>query len=226
MELTNDVSDNLRQIAPRRSEQVYAELKDQLLQAGIRPGERLYESSVAERFNASRTPVREALMQLEKEKLIERDGRAYVVRKMTEDDLTQLYEARLCIETQTIRSAIDKITPDDIDELKRHIELMWKAIETADVERFNKIDSQFHLHIAALSGNRVLYGMLVGVHEQVMMIRNIAVREILNLTSANEEHARIVDAIARKNVEAAVAELKAHLVLTNVVKLFEIKAQK
>ncbi|WP_233838916.1 GntR family transcriptional regulator [Paraburkholderia sp. ZP32-5] len=209
-----------RPVVPRRSEGVFEQLKQSLLSARIKPGERLYESGIAEQFGASRTPVREALMRLQEERLLERDGRAYVVRQMSYDDLLQLYEARECLECQTCIKAIAYLQQEDIERLQERIDHMAKMIRRRNVDEFNRLDSEFHLDIARISRNQVLYEMLTGVHERVTMIRNLFARNLPRLISANEEHQRILDAMARRNPEIAVAEMRAHLVTTHLASAF------
>lgn len=202
----------------RLGQEVYGELKELLLTAAVAPGERLYESGVAERFGASRTPVREALMQLQKERLLEREGRAYVVRRITHDDLMALYEARECLECRMVAMAARRRTDGDVDVLRGLVARMDGLMAQGEVGAFNSVDLAFHLEIARMSGNAVMMEMLASLHDRIRMVRSALIRGAEGMALANADHRRILSAIERGTPEIAAAEMREHLGTANLAK--------
>src|SRR5687768_15923867 len=101
-------------------ERVYELLREHLRSGGVRWGESLREATLAARLGVSRTPVREALARLASEGLVEAHGRSFTVPALTEDDLQDIYELRLLLETEALRQAASRSDGDQqVGQIKR-----------------------------------------------------------------------------------------------------------
>lgn len=195
----------------RLSDDVYVEIKKKILSASIINGERLYETVVAQDFAASRTPVREALMRLLEEGLLERQGRAYTVREISPAEMIDLYTVRQQLESLSVSIASTRMDEARMRKLEEYILLMGNALSNKDKLRFNSIDSDFHMLIAESTENRNLIDILFGIHEKVRLVRNSLAEFIERLPGANEEHSLILNALKRREPRVASAEMDAHI---------------
>jgi len=195
----------------RRSDAVYAALKAEILDGDLPLGVRLYEVTVAERFDASRTPVREALMRLQADGLIERQGRAYRLRSTPIDLVRQLFQAREALESLAIEQAIGRQSPEGIAELERLVDEMKVALDARDNKRFNRLDVDFHRTIARIAGNEFVSAMLGEIYDKVLMVRNYLFPERQRQIDADAEHRRILEAFRRGDAAIGVAEIRFHL---------------
>ena len=109
---------------PTIREEVYKYLREKVLAGEVGPGDRLIETKLAEEINTSRTPVREALHKLEMERLIRSIPRVgYVVRDITEEEVEEICEIRLALETLAVKWASAKITSKEVKRLEKIIAL-------------------------------------------------------------------------------------------------------
>lgn len=196
---------------PRLSDDVYAAIKKRILSALIVHGERLYETVVAEEFAASRTPVREALMRLLEEGLVERNGRAYTVRELSVDEFLDIYVVRQRLESLSVSLAAVKITEVQLQEMGDLVSAMDEAVRSSDKLQFNLLDSQFHMAIAECAGNHTLVDTLFKIHEKVRLVRNSMSEFVSRLPLANDEHELILKALSRREPLVAAAEMDAHI---------------
>lgn len=195
----------------RRSQTLLERLKEDIVSIQIKAGERLYERNVAERYKTSRTPAREALMRLLEDGLVHRQGRAYVVESLSMDLIEQLYDARECLETRAIAGVVAHMNRNNMATLQSSVAEMHATVASSDVYAFNRIDSQFHLHLARMSGNRFLYAQIASLHDRVRMIRNGYFLSKERQLSAHAEHIRILAALERGDVGVAQAEMRSHI---------------
>ncbi|WP_337132725.1 GntR family transcriptional regulator [Mesorhizobium sp. Cs1321R2N1] len=195
----------------RLSADVYSRLKEGILSASLKSDERLYETTVAESFGGSRTPVREALLRLLEEGLLVRQGRAYVVSRISVSEMIDIYRVRQSLECLSASIVTETITDAQLGELKAMIEAMRIAAGRGDGSTFNLLDSEFHLAIAKSTGNEVLIGILTKLHERVLLVRNSVERFLLRLENANQEHEAIYNAIRRRQSTIAAAEMNLHI---------------
>src|ERR1043166_6774981 len=101
---------------------IYAALRAKILDGTLQPGARLREIPLAEEFGVSRTPVREALMRLESDGLARRDGRSLVVHAVSAEELIQVYDLRITLESEAAAQAADRRTAVDLASL----EALWE----------------------------------------------------------------------------------------------------
>lgn len=138
-------------------ERVYDLLRDYLRSGKVTWGEPLREAALAARLGVSRTPVREALARLASEGFIEAHGRSFTVPSLTSEDLDDIYDLRLLLETEAVRQAAARSDPDrGIAKVRRALEQTRAAYERGDAEGFIAANSRFRSAWLAMVRNRRL----------------------------------------------------------------------
>jgi GntR family transcriptional regulator of gluconate operon len=193
-------------------ERVAATMRRAIVLGEFAPGDRLKEPFLAERFGVSRLPIREAITQLEREGLVRSEPRrgAYVIG-VTQQDIADIYECRLTLETLGIQRTATRISPNEVAELYRDIEVMEDGVASGRMEAFAASDMAFHRALIVLSGNRALssaWEPLAPLIETTLGIANASVDDI---SKAVAGHRPIVRALEEHDVEGAKALLHEHL---------------
>lgn len=191
--------------------QVYTRLKQEILRTDIPAGSVLQESELALKYGCSRTPAREAMRRLVQEGLAVRDGRMYRVRRFTPPEVRDLYEVREGLEIMAIRLAIERARESELATLQDHLVRQKKVMQQRDKWAFNQLDTEFHLFIASLTQNVLLLNELTFIHDRVMLVRELELSREQGMRNALEDHSRIVDAVIRRDVQAAEAEMRYHV---------------
>ena len=174
-----------------------------------RPGDRLVESELAERFGVSRTPIREALQRLETQSLLSRDGRSLIVASLDHNQLAELYVVRAELEGLAARLAAQHATAEEIRVLKDMVAADRKLV--GDPGALSRANRRFHKQIHLASHNRFLVQQLDLVHRSMALLATTSLAVEGRGKAALAEHGAIVDAISARNGAAAEAALKAHI---------------
>ncbi|RQP05006.1 MAG: GntR family transcriptional regulator [Paracoccus sp. BP8] len=184
-----------------------------------RPGDRLVESELAERFGVSRTPVREALQRLETQSMLKRDGRSLIVATLDHNQLAELYTVRAELEALAARLAARHATPEEVRVLASMVE-DDRAI-LGDPQALARANRRFHHQIHLASHNRYLVQQLDLVHRSMALMARTSLaaqgRDVVTL----DEHQAIVDAIAAHDGAAAEQALRHHISMAFETRLKE-----
>ncbi|TBN39998.1 GntR family transcriptional regulator [Paracoccus subflavus] len=180
------------------------------IEAGTyRPGDRLVESELAERFGVSRTPVREALQRLETQAMLVRDGRSLIVASLDHNQLAELYTVRAELEALAARLAARHATPEEVRVLAQMVSDDQRAVH--DPEALARANKRFHHQIHLASHNRYLVQQLDLVHRSMALMARTSLAAEGRGETALAEHKRIVDAIAAGDGTAADRALRQHI---------------
>ena len=174
-----------------------------------RPGDRLVESELAERFGVSRTPIREALQRLETQSLLARDGRSLIVASLDHNQLAELYAVRTELEGLAARLAAQHAAPEEVRVLREMVE--EDAALLGDPDALSRANRRFHKQIHLASHNRFLVQQLDLVHRSMALMATTSLAAEGRGETALAEHREIVDAIERGDGDAAYAALKRHI---------------
>jgi DNA-binding GntR family transcriptional regulator len=178
-------------------------------QGEFRPGDRLVESELAERFGVSRTPIREALQRLETQAVLARDGRSLVVSSLDHDQLGELYVVRAELEGLAARLAAQHAAPEEVRVLW---DMVRKDREIVDrPELLARANRRFHRQIHLASHNRYLVQQLEMVHRSMALLASTSLAAEGRGAQALEEHEQIVRAIEARDGEAAEAATRTHI---------------
>lgn len=184
-----------------------------------RPGDRLVESELAERFGVSRTPVREALQRLETQSMLTRDGRSLIVATLDHNQLAELYTVRTELEALAARLAARHATPEEVRVLGQMVEDDHSVVD--DPQALSRANRRFHHQIHLASHNRYLVQQLDIVHRTMaLMARTSLAAEGRGLRSL-AEHREIVEAIASGDGDAAEKALRHHISTAFETRLME-----
>lgn len=176
-----------------------------------KPGDRLVESELADRFAVSRTPIREALQRLETQRMLTRDGRSLVVASLDHNQLAELYEVRAELEGLAAQLAAQHATPEEVRVLNDMIASDRALID--DPDRLSRANRRFHKQIHLASRNRYLISQLEMVHRSMALLTTTSLAVEGRSEMALNEHEAIVKAIEQRDGEAANKALKSHLSL-------------
>ena len=186
---------------------------DMILQAidvGIyKPGDRLVESDLAERFGVSRTPIREALQRLETQSLLSRDGRSLIVASLDHSEMAELYVVRSELEGLAARLAARHAADEEIKVLQGLVDEDRALID--DPAALARANRRFHRQVHLASHNRFLVQQLDLVYRSMALMATTSLAAQGRGERALAEHQAIVDAISARDEDAAYAALKSHI---------------
>ncbi|WP_328337875.1 GntR family transcriptional regulator [Streptomyces violaceus] len=189
-------------------ERVTSELRQEIIAGGLRPGDRLVERELAERFGVSRVPVREAIRALVTEGFVHFETpRRTVVRRLTPTDVKELFELREALEVYAAGLAAARATPEDLAEVQELLDRAAAATEAEDAEVITDVNSRLHDRIVAMAGNSLLTEALEPVAGRLrwMTRRNEEWPQLL------VEHRELYEAIASGDPDRARAHALTHV---------------
>ena len=187
----------------------YALILDAIDVGVYKPGDRLVESELAERFGMSRTPIREALQRLETQSLLERDGRSLIVASLNHNQLAELYIVRCELEGLAARLAAKHATDEEIRVLRAMVDEDSGLLD--DPKALARANRRFHKQVHLASHNSFLVQQLDLVHRSMALMATTSLAIEGRGTAALDEHRAIVEAIAAHDGDAAYAALKSHI---------------
>jgi DNA-binding GntR family transcriptional regulator len=197
---------------PSLTESVANELRDGISSGRLKPGERLVEADLAAQMGISRAPVREALRQLEFEGLVEgRPRRGYVVRQMSAAELSELYDLRVLLEPVLARSAAERVTPDDLADLRRIVDRMHDAARNQRWADVAQADREFHIQVGHLSDRPLTAQIFDHLHEQVRRFTELMTTSYTDIAQMADEHETLLAALASGDPDRAGEEMRLHL---------------
>ena len=174
-----------------------------------KPGDRLVESELADRFGVSRTPVREALQRLETQSLLTRDGRSLIVASLDHTQLSELYVVRGELEGLAARLASRHAAPEEVRVLRDMLEADKALIN--DPNALSRANRRFHKQIHLASHNRFLVQQLDLVHRSMALLATTSISAEGRGADTLAEHENIVAAIEAGDGDAAYVALRNHI---------------
>lgn len=203
---------------------VFQTLRQAILKGELQPGERLMEIKLAERLGVSRTPIREAIRKLELEGLvvmIPRKGAA--VANITEKDTKDVLEVRRTLEMFAVEVACDRITEEQLEELKEAAKAFEASKGSMDVIRIAETDMKFHEIIYEATQNDRLVQMLNNLRENMYRYRIEYLKDPNYYDSLVGEHREILKAIETNDKESARVRMRDHIDNQQLVVISKIR---
>ncbi|HEX4831964.1 MAG TPA: GntR family transcriptional regulator [Trebonia sp.] len=185
----------------------YDRLRSEILDGAFDPGAVLLETALSARYGVSRTPVREALARLAQDGLIERSARGFRIPKRDPEEIVGIYEARIALETRSAELAAARRTDFD---LARMTHLLDERKTATDPERSGPLNARWHDAMRVAAHSETITGLLARVDSLLLLYRPRVVTPAPRDDSL-EEHARILDAIARGDAATAGTVMADHL---------------
>jgi DNA-binding GntR family transcriptional regulator len=187
---------------------LHTRLRDAILSLELAPGQSLSERGLEPTFGGSRTPIRAALMRLEAEGLVRRDGRGWLVAPIDLDELAALAEYREILETAIVRLAVERASDTDLVALAELVEAPGGESSPDDSVGTG---TSFHRELAVLSANEFLVTALQGTLTRLYRTRWLEVRSPASRERARREHRNIVGALRAHDSVGAELAIVAHL---------------
>ena len=187
------------------AERAYADIKKRILNNELPAGHQLMESEVADLLQISRTPVREAIMRLEAEGLVEvRPRHGMKVKPISVSDMREIYALLTGLEsTAAWQSAGRDHSAGEINGLRQSVKKMDQALKAKDLAAWAQADEDFHRLLVSMSGNKRLIQLVDRFMDQVHRVRMLTLRLRPMPVDSNKDHAKVVAAIEAKDAATA-----------------------
>ena len=183
------------------SQPLYERVKHDIVAGTLAPGAPLVETLLAERYAVSRTPIREALRQLERDGLVERVGRSMRVRYFTPEQIYEIYEVRGILEGAAARAAAERHTAFDADRLRDLLERLEGG--ELDVERRMELNRAFHAAIWRAGHNSILIEQIERLYVTSIGHMSTTLADESRWRDSIDEHRRLLAAIVDGDGEEA-----------------------
>lgn len=194
------------------STKIFNILREDILNGRYREGSKLIESKLAKELQVSRTPVREALKQLELEGIVENiPNRGAIVLGISQQDIEDIYTIRNSIEGIAAKWAVERMTEEELEELKEIYDLMDFYVQKNDIEGFAQLNIEFHESIYRATKSRYLEQVLKGLQYYMKRTRMKALQVEGRIQKSQMEHKEILDAFIHRDPEKAQEALTRHL---------------
>jgi len=194
---------------------VYNTIREKILSGYYKENEELKETAVASELGVSRTPVREALRQLELEGLVSIiPNKGAYVTGITKKDIHDIYIIRSYLEGLCAKWACENITEAEIEALEEILYLSDFHASRGHYDQMVELDNKFHELIYKASGSKILNHVLSDFHQYVERVRKITLSMPYRAEKSSKEHAAIVEAIKKRDGELAETLANEHIMNT------------
>lgn len=192
--------------------QVFHAIREDILKGRYQENDELREATLGKELGVSRTPVREALRQLELEGLVKIiPNRGAFVTGISEKDVRDIYMIRSVLEGLCVQMAAEHMTKERIDELEEVLVLAEYYLEKGNMEQLTELDGKFHQILYEASESRILEHVLSDFHKYVQLARRNSVKTESRAQKSIEEHREILEALKENDAEKAEKLANTHI---------------
>jgi len=196
---------------PTAQEAVLAELRRSIITGDLRPGEQVRQDALADRYGVSRVPLREALKILEGEgQVIYRPHRGYFVAELDVDDLREVYRIRDLLESEAVRTAVPRLTEDDLQRLSDAATDVDRADALGDLAAMTAANRRFHFTLIEAAGMPRLARLTRILWDATDAYRSVYYADTAHRRVVHDEHHAVIKAIRAGETEEAVRLLRDH----------------
>jgi DNA-binding GntR family transcriptional regulator len=199
-----------------RAEYAYNKLRDAIRSNGLQPGQRLKEAELADRFQISRTPIREALSRLMLEGLVQLTARGASVASLTNQQVREVYYLREILEGAAAQLAAAKITSAELETMREFVEAFATDISAQEAARLNEL---FHQAILDAAHNGYLTQALIRLSDTLHLLPGTTFQEEGRIAEALEEHRNILNALEARDGAAAEQTARLHIRRAGIIRL-------
>jgi len=204
----------------------YEEIKAAILESRLKSGDMLRESSIADQLGISKTPVREAFLKLKEEGLVELlPYRGAMVTRYDIDDIREIFEIRVMLESECVRWAASEGDEHVINELAANVAETESAMARDDVEEVVRLFDEFDAILFARLDNQRLLGLVDNLQVHLKRIGKVTTEIPGRLRRSLDQHRKIVKAVASGDPDAAQREMRNHITSVLVDGLAHLKEQ-
>lgn len=190
----------------------YEALRDSILNGHLKSGELYSEMALAGELGISRTPVREALLELSVQGLVTfLPRKGVIINHFTERDVEEIFEVRIAIELAVVEMLARKCKPADLSKIEHTLIDQRKAARYNDYSLFLQADRDFHTHLSRLSNNRRLIAILDNIRDIVHLMGLQALAQEGRLDEVIVEHEQIIQTLKQLQPDKAREQMERHL---------------
>jgi DNA-binding GntR family transcriptional regulator len=202
---------SLRQRKPL-GQMVYENLRQAIVRGGIAPGTRLVENQIAEAQGISRTPVREAIHKLERERFVERLAHGGLrVLGLSPQDIIETFGIRSVLEGYAARLAALNYQVDDLEPLEAKIDEFQRLLEKKQLKNLPEVNTQFHDLLYTLCRSPRLIAMIYALRDHIYRYRQIILKDERQARTSNEDHRLMLQHIRRRDAERVEQLVREHI---------------
>ncbi|WP_257215751.1 GntR family transcriptional regulator [Fredinandcohnia onubensis] len=187
-------------------------LRNEIIKGNIKPGQKLLEKELCEQLGVSRTPLREAIRNLEVEGLIESiPNKGSRVRTMTIQDIKNVYELRIELEALATKKSVPYLIKEDLDSLFSIQEMLKTATKKATWGEVSELNKKFHNILVSKGDNNLLLSTIDQLHKVsvVISVSNFSIPG--RSWNVIDEHSKVIEAVKEKDAELASILMRNHL---------------
>jgi DNA-binding GntR family transcriptional regulator len=198
----------------RSAEKLISQIKQDIADGLLKPGDQLEEAALSERFGVSRTPIREAVRSMVDSGLLEtRPRKGAFVRTMSAKELLDLFDVAAELEAMASRVAAEKLRQSDVQLIKSGLDACYAAAESDDAKAYCQANLDFHRAIHKASGNYWLIEQLKQIELHINAYRSMPYEVRGRMEKSVQEHQEIFDAIMEADGEKARILMRDHMML-------------
>ena len=188
-------------------------LREKILRGELKAGDQLVQHAIATELGLSRIPVREALRQLEAEGLVKIvDHRGAVVSALSADEILEMFEVRMLLESHLLRLAIPRMTDEDFEEAERTLTSYTNSLRKEEtVEDWGALNWRFHSCLYEAANRPRILSMAESIHNNADRYVRLHLLLVHETTRANDEHKEILLFSRQRDVDAACRALERHI---------------
>jgi DNA-binding GntR family transcriptional regulator len=192
---------------------VYDNLRQAIVRGDLVPGTRLVESRIAGAQGISRTPVREAIHKLERERFIERlPHGGFSVLSLNRQDIVETFGIRSVLEGYAARLAALNYRTGDLRALEAKIDEFERLLARKQLKGLPEVNTEFHDLLYALSHSPRLIGMIDALRDHIFRFRQILLKDVRQARVSNQDHRRIIEHIRQRDAEGVERLVREHIV--------------
>ena len=203
----------LKNLKESNREYVYRTLKENIINFSYVPGDMISEPEICSLFNMSRTPIREAFIKLSEDNLVNiYPQKGTFISKISTSRLDEAMFMRESLEKSVFKVALEKLTPEDIIELKKLVKFQEGILEFgSDIKEFFYLDNQFHATIFNKCGFSSIWNSIENISQDYNRFRFLDTISKINATKVIEQHSQIIEALEKKDEELFNQIISEHL---------------
>ena len=208
-------------------ENLYRKIKEEIINQNLKPGTRLPERELAEKYNVSRTPIRQVLQQLSSDGLVEfTPYKGAFIKDLTIEEFKDITQLRMVLEKLAVEMCCESNDEDVVKSLEEIIEKQKNAILNNDVKEYSQLDQEFHYSIVNGSTNCELKNIIETLNQKAYLSRVRTLSLPGQMERSLREHQEILNCIMRKDKECAGNKASAHVkeALQNYIDVHNIMA--
>src|ERR1700752_3569451 len=191
--------------------EVYDALRASIVSLQRTPGQRLSEAELARELGVSRTPIREAIIQLRADGLVEVTPQfGSFVSKISLRNVREAQFAREALECAAVRVAVERVDDAVVERLRQNISLQRAAQASADLEQFYRLDEAFHRELVAAIGDAGISGLLERSAPPLNRVRRLRLPVPDVIEELIDQHSAVLEGLERGDADQAEAALRHH----------------